>query len=128
MSAAAPGVLVVDGEEAVRRSAARALAKAGYAVRETARAGEAIALLASAGSDCGLLLTGLWLGPMTGVELAEIARRLRPDLAVVYMTGDQSLFAPASRPAAGVLSTPFSEDDLLAVVDHALKSGAARAR
>ncbi|MBI3564911.1 MAG: response regulator [Elusimicrobia bacterium] len=121
MSAATLGVLVVDGEDPVRRSTVRALAKAGYDVRDAATAGEALAALAGAGRGCRLLLTDLWVGAMSGAELAEIARRLRPGLSVVFMTADPSLFAAASRPAAGVLTKPFSEDELLAAVAFALR-------
>lgn len=116
-------VLVVDAEASLRRLAADALASGGYGVRETATAGEALALLADESVECALVLTDLWLGPMSGPDLAAIAQRMRPDLAVLYMTSDPTLFAAASRPAAGILAKPFTVESLLAAVAYALTEG-----
>ena len=67
----------------------------------------------------GLLLTDVMLPGQTGVELATQLREQRPDLKVVYMSGNVS--DPAARdsvvlPGTRFLAKPFSRAALLDVI------------
>ncbi|HEY5965543.1 MAG TPA: response regulator, partial [Xanthobacteraceae bacterium] len=66
---------------------ADALTDHGFEVRSAANAQDALAHL-TRGAPCDVLLTDLNLGPgLDGSGLAKLARELRPDLPVVYVSG-----------------------------------------
>ncbi|MBW8270869.1 hybrid sensor histidine kinase/response regulator [Caldovatus aquaticus] len=87
---AAPGmrsVLVVEDDPAVREMAAETFREAGWQVREAPDGRAALALL-EGGAALDLLFTDVVMpGGLSGVELAEAARRLRPALAVLLASG-----------------------------------------
>ena len=74
-------VVVVDDEPHVLAVIARVLEEAGYAVVATPSAADALARLDDAASDAALLVTDVRMPEMSGVELAEAARRAVPGLA-----------------------------------------------
>ena len=80
-------ILLVEDEPQVRRVAARILGSQGYSVVEAPDAEEALRVLENAGQPLDLLLTDVVLPKMGGPELAEHARRLRPNLPVLYASG-----------------------------------------
>jgi DNA-binding response OmpR family regulator len=80
-------VLVVEDEFLVRLTLTEALADEGFEVVEAETADAALPALA-ADPDIRLLLTDVLLpGTLDGIGLAERARALRPELAVIFMTG-----------------------------------------
>ena len=80
-------VLLVEDEFLICMMMADALAERGFEVRAAANASDALAHLSS-GEPCDVLLTDLNLGPgLDGSGLAKLARELRPDLPVVYVSG-----------------------------------------
>ena len=82
-----PVVLVVEDEDAVRMVVCDALANLGYTVLE-AEDGRSGLAIADSGVQIDLLLTDVGLpGGMNGRQLADAARRQRPDLKVLFMTG-----------------------------------------
>jgi CheY-like chemotaxis protein len=76
-------VLLVDDEADVRSVAAAILRAVGYSVIE-ADAAEAALKVLMGDDEIGLLLTDLALPKMTGMQLADLAKSLRPDLRVLY--------------------------------------------
>jgi len=82
-----PRILVVEDEWLVSDVLARELEDAGYEVIEVERADAALEILAGP-VPIDLLFTDIRLpGALDGWDLAEEARRLRPDLPVIYATG-----------------------------------------
>jgi len=80
-------VLVVEDEEAVRMIVCDALADLGYTVLE-AEDGRSGLAIADSGVQIDLLLTDVGLpGGMNDRQLADAARRQRPDLKVLFITG-----------------------------------------
>jgi CheY-like chemotaxis protein len=80
-------VLLVEDEFLVRLTLSEALADEGLDVVEAVSGDEALPLL-EADDQIILLLTDIQLpGKLNGLNLARLARRLRPDLPVIYMTG-----------------------------------------
>jgi CheY-like chemotaxis protein len=75
-------VLVVDDEPAVRAMAVDMLHALGLEVLDAHNGQDALRLL-SRHPEIRLLFTDVRMPGMTGVELAEAARRLRPDLKVI---------------------------------------------
>jgi CheY-like chemotaxis protein len=80
-------VLLVEDEFLICMMMADALSERGFEVRTAANARDALAHL-TCGEPFDVLLTDLNLGPgLDGSGLARLARELRPDLPVVYVSG-----------------------------------------
>jgi PAS domain S-box-containing protein len=80
-------ILVVEDEAAVRNTLRRQLETAGHRVI-VADGGEEALRLVSSGEAIDVVLTDVVLGgAMDGIDLANAARRARPDLPVVFISG-----------------------------------------
>ncbi|KAA0577110.1 ATP-binding protein [Azospirillum sp. Sh1] len=79
-------VLVVDDDALIAMSTVDMLADLGHTVIEAGSGVEALELLRS-GQAVDLLLTDYAMPGMTGVELAQAARAMAPDLPVLLATG-----------------------------------------
>jgi two-component system cell cycle sensor histidine kinase/response regulator CckA len=80
-------ILIVEDEEAVRSFAARALKLRGYNVLEAAGGEEALALVNRHRGGIHLLITDVVMPNMDGPTLVRAMKRLRPDMAVIFMSG-----------------------------------------
>lgn len=120
-------VLLVEDEAELRNAVRRMLERGGFTVLEAADGQSALDHHGRAAID--LLVTDVVMsGALTGVDLAEGLRSRRPELSVVFMTGySDDILDPERLAGQGptvLLSKPFSEPELLRVVDSAV--GAAR--
>jgi DNA-binding MarR family transcriptional regulator len=88
-------ILFVEDETEIRDSVAAFLASSGFRVLAAPTAGEALHLLGKHRIDA--LFTDIVMPDINGIELAREARRLRPDLKVLFMTGYSSLAGEAER-------------------------------
>jgi len=80
-------ILLVEDDEEVRKFSVEVLREHGYIIHAAADGASALRLLESE-SNIRLLFTDVVLpGGMNGRELADEARRRRPDLKVLYATG-----------------------------------------
>jgi CheY-like chemotaxis protein len=79
-------VLLVDDDRYVRSSAARALRARGYTVLEAGDGEAALAILALR-ATIALLVTDVVMPNMDGRALVDAARKQRPDLKVLYISG-----------------------------------------
>lgn len=104
-------VLLVEDDDLIRLSTADMLRDAGAVVLEAANAEEALDVLT--GSLVGVLVTDINLGGLSGAELARQARTIKPDLAVVFASGDAS---PAGDTRATFLRKPYDQRALIAAV------------
>ncbi|EDM80135.1 Multi-sensor Hybrid Histidine Kinase [Plesiocystis pacifica SIR-1] len=80
-------VLLVEDNDAVRRSTAKLLESMGYAV-EVARDGAEAVEAFEGGLRVDLVLSDLSMPRMTGAELADYVREHYPELAIVLMSGN----------------------------------------
>jgi len=125
---ATPGkkVLLVDDDEAVRGTAAGLLTSLGYQVVAAASGREALDLLARM-PDIDVLFTDVVMpGGMSGGEVAEEARKLRPDLKILFASGyfEGALVREGSIAAtAHFLVKPYRKKELALKMDEVLKSG-----
>jgi two-component system cell cycle sensor histidine kinase/response regulator CckA len=109
-------VLVVEDEPQVRRMAARALAEAGHRVLEAGDGREAISVLARAGQGIDLVLTDVAMPGMSGRELADRLRQVRPDVRVIFMSGyadDEIVRRGLLEPDQPFIQKPFTPDVLM---------------
>jgi signal transduction histidine kinase len=107
-------ILVVEDEADVRRLTVETLGELNYTVREADRAVAALELLAQH-DDTTLLLTDVVMPDMNGRKLAEEARRRRPALKILFMSGftpDAVVHAGMLEPDVNLLQKPFSMEQL----------------
>ena len=115
-------ILLAEDDESMRLYLSRALERVGYSVTAVDRGTAAVPLLESQTFD--LLLTDIVMPEMDGIELAQRAAELAPDLRVMFITGFAAVALKAGRrtPEAKVLSKPFHLKDLVMEVDRMFRS------
>ncbi len=115
-------VLVVEDEEDVRAYSLECLQELGFSVLHAADGPSALRLIADH-PEIRLLFTDVGLPHMNGRELAEEARRLRPELPVLFTTGyaQDAMFQQGKLdPNAELLTKPFNRTQLAERVRHLL--------
>jgi FixJ family two-component response regulator len=117
----APLVFVVDDDPSVRKSLARLLGSAGYAVEAFASAREFLARERYAGPCC--LVLDVRMPGLTGLDLQEALAGAGRRMSIVFVTGHVDV--PGSvramkRGAVDLLTKPVDAPDLLAAVQRAL--------
>jgi hypothetical protein len=80
-------VLLVEDEAALRGMLRETLEDAGYRVLEAARPAQALAIAGSHQGNIHMMLTDVVMPGMSGRELAEKLKPLRPGAPVVFMSG-----------------------------------------
>ena len=78
-------ILLAEDDEVMREYLTRALTRSGYRVTAVDRGTAALPLLDTEHFD--LLLTDIVMPEMDGIELAQRAAALVPDLRVMFITG-----------------------------------------
>jgi CheY-like chemotaxis protein len=127
-------VLVVDDEPDIealfRQQFRRDLRQARLAMEFATSGPQALGLIAaSAGRDIILLLSDVNMPGMSGFDLLERARALRPDLPVVMITAydDAATRSRASASGAeGLIAKPIDFAELRAEIDRRIAAWAAR--
>jgi len=113
-------VIVVDDDADVREMTVAGLEDSGYRVLEADGGAACLRLLESEPAD--LLLVDFAMPSMNGAELVRLARRMRPEIKVVFMTGYADLDALRSFAAPEeILRKPFRLAALVQQVEAALR-------
>jgi CheY-like chemotaxis protein len=114
-------LLVVDDERVVRELMVEVLVRAGHSVVACDRPGAALELLA--GDSFDLLVTDLAMPGLSGLELLERVRALRPGLPVIVASGagaEHELRTAVELGATAALAKPFTHAQLRDAVAAAL--------
>jgi len=122
---AAAGVLVVEDDPLVRRTACRLLRRRGLTVLDAPDGEQALALLTQRADEISVVLTDVVMPGMSGPEFAERIAAEHPHVRVHFMSGhadDHRLRAQVTQ-GAQVLEKPFNEQGLLDLITRALGSG-----
>jgi two-component system response regulator FixJ len=124
-----PIIYVIDDDDAVRQSIEFLLKTVGIAVRGFESAAAFLDVLPEINSGC--VVTDVRMPGMTGIELLQHTREVRPDLPVIVITGhgDVPLAVEAMKlGAADFIEKPFDDDQLITSVRGALNQGADSAK
>jgi PAS domain S-box-containing protein len=114
MAGEGEGVLLVEDDAVVRGLILDALAELGYRVMEAEDGPSALSMLETP-SKIDLLVTDIGLPGLNGRQVAEAARRSRPGLKVLFMTGYAEMAALAGgflEPGMHLLTKPFTMEAL----------------
>lgn len=114
-------ILVVDDEPSIRELLSKTLALAEYDVDLAPDGRTAVERLKIIPYD--LLITDLRMPVMDGLAVIREARRLKPDIPVIIVTGystEASAIEAVNLGVAGYLTKPFRVPRVLAVVGKAL--------
>ena len=111
-------ILLAEDDQVMREYLARALEKSGYAVTAVDRGTAAVPLLETERFD--LLLSDIVMPEMDGIELAQRAAEIAPDMRIMFITGFAAVTLKAGKqvPQARVLSKPFHLRELVLEVDR----------
>ena len=111
-------ILLAEDDTVMREYLTRALERAGYLVSAVDRGTAALPLIEKERFD--LLLTDIVMPEMDGIELAQRAGDLAPDMRVMFITGFAAVTLKAGKamPQARVLSKPFHLRELVLEVDR----------
>ena len=117
-------ILLVEDDDALRSATRRILRGRGYTILEARHGGEALLLCERYAGDIQLLLTDVVMPQMSGRELCQKLRQMRPEMKVLFMSG----FADATsgerdliEPGEVFLSKPFSPTTLLDSIRKAIE-------
>ena len=116
-----PIVAVVDDDPRVLESIESVLASAGHDVRVFESAAALLASKDFAGIGC--LISDIGMPFINGYELQRIVYNLRPEIPIIFITGDPCWRGGEARgalPNYGIFHKPFDCDELLAAVGNAV--------
>lgn len=119
------GILLVEDEAPIRRMLERTLERAGHVVVAVEDGRKALAALQAATID--LVLTDIVMPELEGLEAINRIRQLRPDMPIIAMSGGgwgkagDYLRSARLLGATRTLQKPFTSNELLQIVDEALR-------
>jgi PAS domain S-box-containing protein len=119
-------VLLVEDGELVRTLGRRALQALGYTVLVASNGSEALRAAQAHAGSIHLLVTDVVMPGISGRELAESLKLLRPEMRVLYMSGytdDAILRHGVSQSVTAFLQKPFGPADLGRKVRDVLDAG-----
>jgi two-component system cell cycle response regulator CpdR len=111
-------ILLAEDDTSMREYLQRALQRVGYEVDAVGCGTEALPFLET--DRYQLLLTDIVMPEMDGIELAQKASEIDPEIKVMFITGFAAVALQSGRtaPEAKMLSKPFHLKDLVAEVDR----------
>ncbi|MEB3046447.1 response regulator [Rhizobium mulingense] len=119
-------ILVVDDDALVRTGTVAMLEDLGHLPREAASASQALEFFAG-GQECDLVITDHAMPGMTGAELARHLRAAFPNLPVILASGYVELTEDQGLGPMLRMTKPFTQEQLQAAMDEALRDKVAAA-
>lgn len=95
-------ILVVDDEKSVVESMQNMLRKMGYTVTGMTSSKKALGVFKARSDAVDLVITDQTMPDLTGVELARIFARIRPDVPLILMTGFSESISPEESESLGI--------------------------
>jgi len=103
-------VLLVEDDFLIRMSTADLLIELGHDVSEAATAEEALVMMQQRGFD--VVVTDLGLPGLSGGEFALEARKIAPDIGIVFATGNDRIPDEAAIEGAILLKKPYGSAEI----------------
>jgi two-component system, cell cycle sensor histidine kinase and response regulator CckA len=116
-------ILLVEDDVTVRVAVRRVLERRGYRVLEAPNAGEALAAAAKPDEVIDLVISDMVMPGMSGLELRQRLRALRPALGVLLMSGysEEAITRLGSpEPTGPLIEKPFTVQGILDKVQEML--------
>lgn len=116
-------ILLVEDEPTLRRVFEMILTDAGYAVTTCLDGDDALRTFGVSPDAWRLVVSDVTMPLLSGDRLALALRGIRPDLPVILMSGNTTLFTPRRLRAIGavaLLEKPCGIEELLGAVDAVL--------
>ncbi|MBB3936051.1 response regulator [Aureimonas phyllosphaerae] len=115
-------VLLVEDDGLIRMNTADMLKDLGYVVFEAGRAEDALTAIQTVPFD--VLVSDVNLPGMSGTELADEARKVKPGTGIVFATGDRHVagVTPGEDPRVTILPKPYGMEDLEAAIASVLEA------
>jgi len=120
-------VLVVEDVAGLRRLITRMLESSGYTVLAAATGDEAVCVLEQYEQSVHLMVTDVVMPGMSGPDLAERGRRIRPEMKVLYMSGytdDVIVRHGVLEEGMAFVSKPFGTAELVRTIREVLDAPA----
>jgi CheY-like chemotaxis protein len=114
-------ILVVDDDPRIRNAATKLLIEQGHRVIACDGGVAALAALATH-ADVTLMISDVLMPGMNGPALVGQAKAMRPDLAVLFMSGDVGDTPESEFAGHELLSKPFTSSALIAAVNRAISA------
>ena len=125
MAAHPATILLVENGEILRPLLVEILQREGHEVLAAKDGGEALSIWDQHQGQLDLIVTDVVMPGMSGKELAERLRSLRPEVKVIYISGyESSLLCTDNKfgPEAVFLQKPFRPAELIQLVREVLAS------
>ena len=122
-------ILLVEDEPGVRQLVREMLHQLGYTILEAGSGAEALRIFAQHQGRIDLLLTDVIMPHMSGRDLAERLRTVRPALKVLYISGytdDMLAHHGVLEPNVYLLPKPFAPDELAKKLREVLDANASK--
>ncbi len=116
-------ILFAEDATSVRMVATAVLERQGYRVLDAANGDSAIAISRAFPGHIDMLLTDVVMPGMSGRELADTMRRLRPGIRVMFASGyadDEALLGDVRKDEQSFLQKPFAAHELVRRIRTAL--------
>lgn len=115
-------ILLADDEPELLRAAAKMLVRGGHRVLTAGDGAQAVEAFRAHAHEVKLVLLDMTMPSLSGVEAMVAIRALDPSVPVLLMSGFSANDMEEIAAGDGFLAKPFSNRDLLALVDRALAS------
>jgi signal transduction histidine kinase/response regulator RpfG family c-di-GMP phosphodiesterase len=117
-----PAILLVDDSSSLREITAKMLRDHGLEVVSASGGAAALAALEREPQRFDLILTDFSMPLISGLEVVRFARRLRPDLPAILISGYADLNEIGDRPPdVPLISKPFADAELLNAIRETLE-------
>ncbi|MEA3045899.1 MAG: hypothetical protein QOJ53_231 [Sphingomonadales bacterium] len=116
-------ILLVDDHEAVRETTAGMLSDMGHEVASAGDGPAVLKMLESAPADYDLIVTDYAMPLMSGGDMLNQARKIRPDLPGIIISGYADSHSISRKPSeVVVLTKPFTLDQMGAAIGAAIQA------
>ncbi len=119
-------ILVVEDDQTIQSVIEESLSEGGFEITIASSGEQAVELMGAANPQFRAVVTDINLGRnrMDGWDVARHARESKPDMPIIYMTGDSAdEWASKGVPNSILLTKPFAPAQLVTAVAQLLNTG-----